>query len=473
MHSISFGGLASGLDTAAIIDALVGARQIPISLVENKKANAEGKLNLVNSLKSLVSNVQSKADELKDLGGFLSHIVTPSEEGVANFTVTGTPLTGSHTLKVNSLAKSETVTAVGVSDNTQQLDGGTISFDYNGTHYDVVIDPANSTIEDIAAALNDQAGDAVSASVVNTGTSSAPSYELVVKGNDTGADFGLENLTVTSLVPLPGGLADNLTFNAPIVEASNAQIELDGLVINRDTNEFGDVLEGIEIEAITADPTKTISIGVTVDDEAIKEKLTEFVDSYNEVMDFINTQQTYSPDAGAGGLLFGDNLLNTVRNKLYQGFVQADAAVVAADTEGYASLSLLGISITVDGSLEIDSAKLSEKLSGNLEAFSDFFTAEDTGAFNKLSANLEYLLETTGDDGSGGQLDSLFEIRTESLNTSIEDYTDTIDDMEYQLEKYEESLVAKFTGLELLMANLQAQGAAVDNLATLNFGSDG
>jgi flagellar hook-associated protein 2 len=469
MQSISFGGLASGLDTTAIINALVGAREIPMTLVQNKKANAETKLNLMNTLKGLVTAVQTKAKALQDLGGFLSHTITPSAEGVANFSVTGTPQPGSHSLKVMSLANAETVGSVGVADKDAQMDGGTISFDYNGTGYSIVIDPSNSSIESIAEAINSQAGDAVSASVVNTGTSSSPSYELVIKGNDTGADYSIDNLQVASLAPPAPGLADNLSFNAPLVEASNAVIELDGLTIQRESNDFTDVLEGIKIEAIAADPTKTITFGVSIDEEGIKEKLTEFVSAYNEVMTFINKQNKYSEDKGAGGALFGDKLLQSVRNKMYSGFVEANASAVQADTTGYSSLSLLGIKITVDGSLEIDDAKLTSKMNGNIEAFSDFFSAEGTGAFSKLSTNLDYLLDSTGNDVNGAQLDSLFDIRTESLNGTIADYADTIDDMQYQLDKYQESLVSKFANLELLMGQLQAQGSAVDNLSSLNF----
>lgn len=468
MQSISFGGLASGLDTAAIIEALVGARQIPITLVENKQAVAQSKLNLVNTLKGLVQTVQDKAKELSGIGGFLNHNVTMSEEGVANVSVTGTPASGSHTLKVLSLANAETVTSAGVSDDTEQLDGGTISFDYDGTSYSIVIDPSSSTINDIAAAINDQAGEAVNASVVNTGTSSSPSYELVLKGNDTGADYSIDNLQVDSFIPALPGLADNLSFNTPLVEASNAVIELDGLTIQRESNEFTDVLEGISIEAISADPDKTITFGVSIDDEGIKEGLADFVESYNAVMDFINTQQTYSEEGGAGGALFGDNLLNTVRNKLYQGFVQVDIDTVTQDTEGYSALSLIGIKLTVDGSLEIDDDKLTEKMNANIGAFTDFFAAEDTGAFTKLTDSLDYLLDSTGADVEGGQLDSLFDIRTETLDGQIEDYADTITSMEYQVGKFEEGLVAKFANLELLMAQLQAQGAAVDNLTALS-----
>lgn len=470
MQSISFGGLASGLDTAAIINALVGAREIPIQIVQSKKGTAENKLSLINTLKSLVQTVKDKADDMSTLGGFLSHKITPSEEGVANFTVTGAPTAGSHSLIVNSLATAERVSSVGVADNTAALDGGEITFDYNGTGYTVVIDPAASSLDEIAAEINSQAGEAVEATVINTGTTANPSYEMVLAGKDSGADFSIQNLTVTDGFLGLGGLAANLSFNSPpLVAASNAEVVIDGLTVQRESNDFSDVVAGVSIEAVAADPTKTISFGVAVDQEDIKTKLGEFVESYNAVMEFLNKQNTYSEEGGAGGDLFGDGLLSTVRNKLYGGFVQSDLATVQADTTGYSALSLVGIKITVDGSLEIDDDKLSEKMSANIEAFSDFFAADGAGNFSRLSDNLDYLLDSTGTDINGEQLDSLFDIRSEGLNTSIADYADTIDDMQYNLEKYEESLVLKYTNLEVLMAKLQSQGAAVDNLSNLDF----
>ena len=464
MQPISFGGLASGLDTAAIINALVGARQIPMQLVENKKGVAENKLSLINSLKDLVQTVKDKADEMKSLSGFLSHKITPSAEGVANFSVTGTPVSGSHTLIVNSLATAERVSSVGIPDKTTALDGGEITFDYNGAGYTVVIDPAASSLDEIAAAINSQAGEAVEASVINTGTTSNPNYALVLAGKDSGADFAIQNLTVT------GVLATNLAFNAaPLVAASNAEVVIDGLTVQRETNDFSDVVGGLSIEAVAADPAKTITFGVAVDQEEIKTKLGEFVESYNAVIDFINTQNTYTEDGGPGGNLFGDGLLTSVRSKLYGGFVQSDLATVQADTTGYSALSLVGIKVTITGTLEIDDTKLSTKMSTDIDSFANFFAADGTGDFSRLSDNLDYLLDSTGVDVDGVPLDSLFKIRTESLNSSISDYGDTIDDMQYDLDKYEESLVAKYANLEILMSQLQSMGSAVDNLGSLTF----
>jgi len=465
--SISFGGLASGLDTTAIINALVGAQEIPILSLEAKKEKEQDKLDLVGNLESLVKELKTKASALTSLGGFLSHSITPSEEGVANFSVTGAPLTGSHTMTVNSLAAADRWNTVGIADDAALLGMGTISFDYDGASYSVAIDPISSTIHDIAGAINAQAGEAVQASVVNTGTASSPSFELVVEGKDTGSDYAITNLTSSV-----AGLAFEA---APLTAASNASITLDGLTVERSSNEFSDVIEGLSIEVVAADVNKTISFAIGVDTEDIQTKLEDFLETYNKIHQFIGDQNVYSEEGGAGGLLFGDNLLQSVKSAVYNGFVAVDPLVVQADTEGYSALSLLGIKSSVGGELELDTAKLNEKMSGNIDLFAGFFAdsadGSTPGAFSNLVTQLETLTDSMGNDANGDPLDGLFEVRKDALTSNIDDMDDSILDMRYRLDKYEGTLVAKYAALEVLMAELQVQEAAAANLASLNFGS--
>ena len=469
--SLSFGGLASGLDTSAIISALVGAEGIPIALEESKQQVQEAKLSLMSNFEGLVKALQEKADGMKTISSFLSHTVTASTEGYANFTVTGAPEAGSHTLEVLSLAAADKWGSNSMGGGLlggglgSQLDGGAISFDYDGTSYSVVIDPANSSMEDIAAAINSQAGDAAKASVVNTGTESNPSYQLILTGNDTGADFALENLTVS------GPLAANLDFGTePLTAASNASIIVDGLTVERSGNDFSGIVEGITIDAIAV-TTTPITFGISVDQGAVKEQMQEFIDAYNAVSSFIQVQNKYSQDDGADSELFGDRILQSVSSKLYSGFIAADPAVVAADTEGYSAISLLGLEIDQNGNLTMDETEFGDKLSGNIELFSDFFGNPDTGVFQRLSGELDYLLDSTGTDTNGDPLDGLFDIRKEGLSSNISDFKDRIEDMNYRLDKFESALVTKYAALEVLMAKLQVQGNAVDNLSSLGFTS--
>jgi hypothetical protein len=289
---ITFGGLASGLDSNAIIQALVQAEQIPIKALQGQKSTTQGKLSLLGDLSGMLDSLRDKADSLSSAAGFVANTVVPSEEGIATFTATGGALDGSYSLEVLQLARASRYELTPQSSPDADLNGVDISFDIGpadgAPDYSVSLNPGSSSLNDVAAAINDQLGDVARATVINTGTSSSPSYSLVLESTDTGLDNAITNLTVEN---------GNLDFDVEqsLSTAQNAQVKLNDLTIERSSNEFGDVIDGISftVESTTAVDTP-ITFNVGVDDEKVIERLTEFVDAYNEVMDFINGQSSYS-----------------------------------------------------------------------------------------------------------------------------------------------------------------------------------
>jgi flagellar hook-associated protein 2 len=444
---IQIGGLASGLDTNAIIGALLSMESRPIMLLQAQKSTEESKLSLFGTLEGLVTSLQDKlADFTSSSGSLFSHSVAAANEGVAAFTVTGQPISGGHSLEVSSLAASDRWAFDGVADADADLGAGTVAFDYNGTSYSVAIDAETSTLNEIAAAINDEAGDDVTASVINVGTEGSPSYQMVIAGDDTGTDYQIENLT-SSVAGVVNG--------TQLTNASNAQITIDGLDVERSTNVFSDVIEGLSFTVQAVDST---TFTTDIDNEGSKEKIQEFVDAYNEVIGFINTQNTYDEDEGPGGDLFGESLLQTVRSSISNALFDVDLADVQSDTEGYSTMGLLGIEMQSDGTLSIDDDVLEEKMTGNPELFTAFFTDADSGVMVALDSAIENLVEG-GTDGNGAHYDAMFDVKTESINKIISGLDDSIERKEYQLEKTEEALIAKYANLEALMSGLNAQSS--------------
>lgn len=493
---ISFGGLASGLDTNAIIQALLGVERIPMQLLEAKKATESEKLDLVGNFKDLVKGLQTAADGLRSSEKFYTYGITPSEEGVATFTSTGQAIAGSHTLTVNSLAQSDRWAFDGVTDPDTDLasaDGEQVDFTVNGTSYSIAVTAAESSLNEIASSINSLAGEDVTASVVNVGTSSTPSYQLVLASNETGEDYRLTSinssiagLNIDGTGPSGAGVAqsaNNITVGA------NAVAIIDGLTVEREDNDFNGVIEGVDITVTAADMLNEISFTVEPDKEAVKEKIQAFVDAYNEVVNFANSQNTYNEEDGAGGELFGDSILRSVRSSISSALFNVDTATVMADTEGFSTLSLVGIKTSNDGTLSIDDTVFDEKFSANLDALADLFidtdgfdnggaaegtpefyidTTADTGLADKLYRSLDLLFGAIP-DGNGGSSDALFDARTESLQNAIDSMQDSIDSKERYLEVYEQSLIQKFAALEQLMGGLNAQGDALLNgLSALN-----
>jgi len=480
----TFGGLASGLDTNAIIQQLVALERLPIQHLEAKKAVEQSRLDLIGTLNGLVKDLQARAADLATAGSFLSYTASVSHEAIANVTATGEAQSGSHTLFVQQLAQSDRWAFDGVADasaNLASVDGESVSFTVNGTTYDVSLTAAASSLYDIANAINEAAGDDVTASVVNTGTVSSPDWQLVLAADTTGEDYAVSGLS-SSITGL--GVDGSVGSSNHVAQASNAIAIVDGLTIERTGNTFSDVLEGVTIELLSADPAQQVTIQIGADTEAITGRIEDLVEAYNEVMGFINEQNAYSEDEGAGGELFGDNLLGQVKRTIDNALFSVDIATVQADTEGYSTLGLIGIDRQNDGTLSIDDDQLAAKLDGNLEALVDLFA--DLDGFDNEGAEVNsagyYIDSGTTDSGLAASLDraidtmfgilgnvggttinGIFDTKTDAINSRIERFTDRIEAREHYLIQFEVRLVRRFAALEELMAGLNAQGMALQN----------
>lgn len=449
---IQFGGLASGLDTNAIIRALVAVQSRPISLLENQRSQEKEKLTQIGLLEGLVKKLEDKAQELTKLGGFFEHSVEAADPSVASFNVTGNVTPGAHSVTVNSLASAARYTFDTLTPTTDptaaQFGAGQITFTYDGTAYSVDV-AAGSSLDAIAAAVTSQAGEAVSASVVNLGTAASPDHQLVLTGRSTGAEFDLAGLAESGGVGL--GAATNLTT------ARNAELVVDGLTVQRSSNLFDDVLAGLSITALAEGETTTFTAEIDID--GTRGVLQGFVDAYNEVVEFINDQSTYTEEDGAGGVLFGDRLLRSVSSTLYGALFNPDLDTVLNDPDGYSTLGLVGIDLEDDGTLSIDSEDLEGKLAGDPEAFAALFTDLSSGVLVKLDEALDGLLDGTTLSGSGETLDSVFTGRRKALGSILSSIDDQVERLQYNLERFEEALVQRFANLESVVGGLNSQSA--------------
>jgi flagellar hook-associated protein 2 len=306
------------------------------------------------------------------------------------------------------------------------------------------------------------------------------SKESGVAGRISNISSTVGGLTIDGAGPDANGVAqsaDNITVG------SNAVAVIDGLQVERTTNEFNDVITGLSLVVEAADPAKTINFSVEADTEAVVSKVEDLVVAYNAIISFVNTQNTYSEDDGPGGPLFGDSLLRQVRSSIDDALFNVPLAVVTADTTGYSTLGLMGFEKENDGKITLDKTKLEEKILGNLEAFADLFVDSDgfdnggaapntpgyyvdTTADSGLAAKLDRAIERmfgTSDGPSGTVLKGLFDAKTQTLNDAIARLNGQIEDKEYYLEKYEASLIQKFAKLEDVMGGLNAKGAALQS----------
>jgi flagellar hook-associated protein 2 len=500
---ISFSGLASGLDTSAIIAQLVALERIPIQMLENQKAKEQSKLDKLDAFGTLVKSLKTAAEKVSTTDEFYAWTVNNSDAKIATIGATGGAQAGIHSLEALSLASVDRWAFDAVTDPNADLasaDGEQLVFDIGSTQYSLTVNAASSSLNDIATAIDSMAGDVVTTDVVNTGTASNPQYRLVLASKDSG-----EDTRITSIVTDIAGLG--ITYSAPdasgnatssnnLTVGANAQAMIDGLLYERSSNDFSDVYAGIEINLLSTTAANTpITFSVDPDKDGIRDNVDGFLTAYNAVIDFINQQSSFTPsdedgEAGTSGALFGDSILRSVRSNVNRALFDIDPTVIAADIEGYSTLSLVGIKADNDGKLSLDSTVFDEKLSTNLELLADLFV--DTDGFDNGGADPNtdaFYQDQTADSGLAASLareidrmfgtfegpvdpntgnripvNAMFDLKEDTIRNQMDRISDQVSTMERRLESFETNLVMRYARLESLMAGLNAQGSVLNSI---------
>ncbi|NUP96030.1 MAG: flagellar filament capping protein FliD [Planctomycetaceae bacterium] len=488
--NISIGGLASGLDSNAIIDALVSVERIPIQQLQAQKKANQDKINLFNTFRGKVDALRNKANTLGTLSGLMSFKVSASVEGLATVTASGSATPGTHTLLVEQVSATDRWAFDGVTDPAADLataDSQSISFTYDGQSYSVAVRQGASSLNELAAGINAEADGKVAASVVNSGTSSSPNWQLVLTAEDTGQAFRIQNLTTTVAGLSINGTGPNGAGVAQspnnISVGRNAVAIVDGLRVERTDNDFDDVIAGVSISLLDSDVNTTMQFTVESDKSAIKGRIKEFIDAYNDVIKFVRDQNKYDEEKGAGGPLFGENALRSIQRSLSGVLFGQSAAQISADTAGYGTLRLVGVESQADGSLKINDKVMDAKMDADLARFADLFAdtdgfdnqgalvgdpdyytdaSADTGLGDDLAREIDKIVKSYGNQG-GQFFKGIFDSRLETLNSNNKQIDDRISEREDRVERMQAQLKARYAALESMMAKLQSQSSYLNS----------
>lgn len=423
-------GIASGLDTTSLIEAIVGAAEVPKIMIEADLAETEDHIEKVAEFKTKLSTLQDALEDIDSLEEFGENAVTLSEEGWVEVEVGAETPPGSYEISVNELARSAMEYSQGYADAgaAGDLGAGVVSVTYGGSIETVVVDLTMS-LEDLASEINDL--DGISAYVMYTGDATDP-YRMVVLGDDTGAD---NYLTVDGSA-LVGGTPPAMTT---AVTAQDAEVEINGITVYSDSNEVSDAIPGMDI-TLTSTTTSPITATVTRDTDAVVAKVETFVDAYNSLRTFYSLNTDFDADEGIRGALFGDS---TIR-----GIIDSLGSKISANysADDYFGLGNIGINTKQSGNLEFDSTVFEEQLLENTEDVLALFSDDDGFAKTVITQIEDVYLS---DDG-------LIETRTETLEDTVESLEDAIDQIEERLENMEARLRNQFTYMETVLGQLQS-----------------
>jgi flagellar hook-associated protein 2 len=180
-----------GLDIDALISATIAAKSLPITLLQNKNAVLQSKINDYTTIKTALKTLQYAAKDLTYSSTFSARKATSSKEEVVTAAAANGGTTGSYTIVVGKMATitSNTSSALSAGGSKASVTGAAAygataitdgTFTVNGEIIDV---SSIDTVEDIIAKINDS-----SAGV----TASLQGDKVVIKQNTAGAAATIE-----------------------------------------------------------------------------------------------------------------------------------------------------------------------------------------------------------------------------------------------------------------------------------------
>lgn len=392
--SIQSTGIGSGLDVNSLISGLIQVESQPLATLNVREASYQAKLSAYGTLNSGLASFQNSISSLTRASTFQSLTATAGDSTVLNATASSVATAGSYNVNVTKIAQAQSISSAGQVSSTASIGSGTsttITFQFgtisgtpsNGVYPPspattfaqdatlatgtVTIDSSNNSLQGIRDAIN-AANIGVTASIVGDG--SAAPYHLVLSSAKTGANSSLKitasgDAALQNLLNYDPEGSQNFT---EVVSAQNAALTINGIAISSASNSITSAIQGVTINA-TKTGTSTLSVAAST--SAIQSSITSFVSAYNDLNSAIRTLTAYDPSTRKGGLLLGDSATQNIQNQLRS----ALSSAVNGLSGGFTNLSQIGITFQRDGSLAVDSTRLTNALSTNLRDVSGLFAA--------------------------------------------------------------------------------------------------
>ena len=221
MGELRFPGLATGIDTAAIIKQMMIINSRRLASYQVKKTGFETQTTALNELRDKVSAAESAAHALADADDMEIFKTTSSDTDILTLSASSNAEPGSHSIEINQLATTETwIQDTSTFDyETDYVGGGNFIYSYNHQERVITAVEDETTLQDLVNLINnDEDNPGVTASLLNQGGK----YHLMLSGQQTGEDYQISINTDSTEVWKPDTSESYHTFTDDEANASLA-----------------------------------------------------------------------------------------------------------------------------------------------------------------------------------------------------------------------------------------------------------
>ena len=415
--------IASSILTQDVIDGLKDAdesvqiKPLTLKIDKNTKKQAD-----ITALTTLVSTLKTSYADVANETAMLKRTVSAAGSGSVTANVEAGVAEQTVRLSVSQLAQVDSYQSKGFKSRSETLNLGkeeSLTLSVGDKSVDIKVG-ASTTLESIINQINDGAGDAIKASIVNTGGENG--YKMIlqskesgeknqikfsVKGSDkTAAESAKNVLKALGFNATETEIKDDKTqaitgYNLAITadpnaggkqlqKAQDAKFNFNGIDITRSSNKVDDLIIGVTFNLNNVDEKNSTTgalkesvITIGKDTDAVVKSLKSMVTAYNDLISNITTATSYDRENGVAGTLNGMSEITGIKRKLQNLFE-------SSNSDGM-SLQNFGFSFTEKGVLSVDESKLKDTISKDYEGFKSFFTNsteyKNAGVFGKVQIN--------------------------------------------------------------------------------------
>ena len=432
MPGISAAGIGSGLDVQSIVSQLMAIERQPLQRLQFKQSQLETQISAYGQLSSSLSTYQTAMDDLGSLDALRVFTTSSSNADVIDITASSSANLGTFDVEVVRLAEHHKMASAETL-NTDTFGGknnDALTIQVGADAADIItVDLSTAkTLSEIRTAINDDINNpGVSATIIN---GDAGNQKLVLTANDSGAASAL-SLSTSGKVKLGDFGFQTLNDIGGDTSLLDAEVVVDGYTITRSSNDISDVISGVTLNLVSADPGNAHTLQINRDLEKVEESVQAFADAFNELRAQIKSLRS-------GELEADSSLLSMERTMLSVLNTPATGGV-------FSVLSEAGLSMQKDGNMTLSSSDLQTALQTDFDGVAQLFAADTQGFANRLSTFADNWL------GSGGML----EARTDGLEARVENLVDRQISFERRLETIESRYLTQFSALDALVGQLQ------------------
>ena len=411
--------IASSILTQDVIDGLKDAdesvqiKPLTLKIDKNTKKQAD-----ITALTTLVSTLKTSYADVANETAMLKRTVSAAGSGSVTANVEAGVAEQTVRLSVSQLAQVDSYQSKGFKSRSETLKDITsdqsLTLSVGDKSVDIKVG-ASTTLEDIINQINDGAGDAIKASIVNTGGENG--YKMILQSKESGEKNQIKFSVKGDQADGAKQVLKELGFNATekeikdgtgkttgfdfsldftkseakqLQKAQDAKFNFNGIDITRSSNSVDDLIIGVTFNLNNVDEKNSTTgalkesvITIGKDTDAVVKSLKSMVTAYNDLISNISTATSYDRENGVAGTLNGMSEITGIKRKLQNLFE-------SSNSDGK-SLQSFGFSFTEKGVLSVDESKLKDTISKDYEGFKSFFTNsteyKNAGVFGKEKIN--------------------------------------------------------------------------------------